>query len=156
MNNENKAHKTALMFTSQYGYAESTDLLIEAGADVNRRYGHGNTVLMLAVINNHRQCLELLIHSGVDVNAANDYNDTALIQAAVRVRPNFVRMLLHEGAHVNIENKRVEYHGVGRGVKQKNKTMVLLMFAAGENIDSNVLFRIGGGSSNERNELFHF
>ena len=64
VNNENKAAKTALFYTSQYGHSKSTNLLISAGADVKRHYENGNTALILAVINNHPHCVELLTKSG--------------------------------------------------------------------------------------------
>ena len=77
------------------------NLLVEAGADVNRKGKEGRTALIQAAINDHHDCVDLLIKAGADVNQLDDYNRTALVHAAIYDHDDCVDILIKAGAAVN-------------------------------------------------------
>ena len=75
---------TALMGVCFKGYVEIAQILIDAGADVNRRNGVGQTALMMAALVNKTAIIDLLLEHGADpaiVDAAgNSVQSLALSQ----------------------------------------------------------------------------
>lgn len=62
---------TALMGVCFKGYAEIARLLIDAGADVNRRNGVGQTALMMAALFNQTAIIDLLLEKGADASVTD-------------------------------------------------------------------------------------
>jgi len=52
-------------------FPESVELLIKAGADVNKTDGESQTALFIASTNNHVEIVRLLIKAGARVNKAD-------------------------------------------------------------------------------------
>ena len=70
---------TPLLFAVRQGYAESTDALLNAGADVNQpSAGDGTSPLLMAVINGHFDIAKTLIDKGAKSNAASQNGVTPL------------------------------------------------------------------------------
>ncbi len=84
---------------------EKTELvkaLIDAGANVDVRDEHGNTLLHEIVFYPFdSECAKILIDAGVDVNIKNNSGRTALHSAASHGHPKQVSMLINAGADVN-------------------------------------------------------
>lgn len=94
---------------------QKTDLvkkLIEKGADVNTIDPiSGNSLLIVAIINNDIRTLEALLEPKVqgkpvaDINAKNTNGTTALLSAVERgAQPLIIELLLEAGADVNVKN----------------------------------------------------
>ena len=65
--------ETALMIASRTGRPEAMRLLIDRGADVNRRESwHGETALMWAAAENHAEAVALLASRGADLEARSN------------------------------------------------------------------------------------
>ena len=56
--------KTTLMYAAGNGHLQCTELLIAAGADVNKRSKHNLTALMLAARHGHDSCVKALVEAG--------------------------------------------------------------------------------------------
>ena len=114
----------ALTYCAVKGAAEGIDMLIEAGADVNKLNDkNGETILMVASRLGYDKAVEVLIRKGADVNSVDEEGNTALI-LSTRQEPHVivceciqsrelglinhfrcVSLLLRAGAHINKYNK---------------------------------------------------
>ena len=91
-----------------HNHAACVELMIKAGADVNKKEESGLTALMKAASNDLVDCLDILINAGADVNATmEDDNYTPLNLAAFWGSNGCVQKLISAGANVNFAN----HHG---------------------------------------------
>ena len=140
---------TALMYAAQSGSYPCVRLLIQAGADVNLRNIDGNTAISSAAngtrtnvtsSDESNRKLILDISRGGDVNAEDNEIDIKNVPNSAN-RIECVKLLLQSGAKINLVNKNSVNALVSyvRSCKDQNKlperTMVLLLFAAGEKLD---------------------
>ena len=98
------------MLAACYGYDEVVDILIKAGADVNRVHWMDTALIRASDCYKegietppyqYRRCLELLIEAGADVNASPE-GVFALIIACRNGFDDGVELLIKSGADVNI------------------------------------------------------
>src|SRR5581483_2432582 len=73
---------TALMWAAQQGHADIVELLLNAGADVNKQNNNGDTALIFATDKGHTAIAELLLKARANINKQNQYDTTALMLAA--------------------------------------------------------------------------
>ena len=139
---------TALMYAAQSGSHSCVELLIQAGADVNIRNTKVNTALTSAATGTRTSVtlpdgpdilFNLLISAGADANTV-DKVETQNEQNAVN-RIECIRLLLQSDAKVNVLNK-LNLNALCSHVskskdlnKPPDRTMVLLLYAAGETLD---------------------
>ena len=99
---------TALHLASQHSSCEIINLLIHAGADVNKVPQDGITALMRAMpqhnydafTNEQKKCIDLLLEAGADVNL-ECRGHTALHRASYHGLYQVVDALIRAGANVN-------------------------------------------------------
>ncbi len=111
---------------------EILDLLLSAGADVNKSTG-SDTVLSRACFQlNDPKAIELLIKAGADVNAMDN---SALFSAVEAGKLDFVKLLVKAGANVNAKNKK------GKSVLQfcSNPTIRDFLSKSGTKVSAAVL-----------------
>jgi hypothetical protein len=107
------------------GNPKMVKMLIDAGADVNKRDESGGSLVMAAT--EKPEIMELLIAAHADVTVPNNYKVDALAEAAEQGHDEVVRMLLAAGAKVN---HRDPYGGTAlsvavlRGYKDVVKTLI--------------------------------
>ncbi|MDO4752012.1 MAG: ankyrin repeat domain-containing protein [Akkermansia sp.] len=111
-----------------YGYPDKLQLLITAGADVNKADKDGETPLCRAANDGYsEECVKLLLAApGIEVNKANKYGYTPLYRAADDGHTEIVKLLLAApGIEVNKANKygftplyQAAYMGRTKCVKQ--------------------------------------
>jgi uncharacterized protein len=77
---------TPLLFAAREGYFEIANILLDAGADVNRASANGTGPLVVATINNHIELALRLLERGADPNAADDFYKRTPLFAAVDIR----------------------------------------------------------------------
>jgi ankyrin repeat protein len=107
---------TALTLAAREGDAESANLMLAAGADVNQPTEYGWTPLLTAANNRHYKLASMLIDWGADVNLANKGGWTPLylatdnrnieggdypVQKPDMDHLDFIRILLDHGADPN-------------------------------------------------------
>ena len=119
-------------------------LLLSAGADVNAVDYSGTPVIVDAALKCSDKELQILIDAGADVNAVDKEGNTPLIIAgssSVAGRVECVKLLLRSGARVNLLNNSKNNALCSHISKSKDlnkppdRTMVLLLYAAGETLD---------------------
>ncbi|KAG4100377.1 ankyrin [Neocallimastix lanati (nom. inval.)] len=112
INYENKDGCTPLLWSlKNYGHNinEKIDVLLECGADINKKNKFGDTLL-------HRVCkfkkmkerelvIEHLIEKGANINQLNQYGGTPLMVACKARAFEAVKCLVDHGADVNIKKK---------------------------------------------------
>ncbi|MDE5667323.1 MAG: ankyrin repeat domain-containing protein [Clostridia bacterium] len=79
--------------------AEVQHVILDKGADVNKKDNSGNTALILATMNHcYKETIKELILAGADVNAANNSGKTALHCALKYGSQDVARYLIKKGA----------------------------------------------------------
>ena len=126
--------------------------LVEAGADVNTRLDKGYTVVMLAAKQGNQKCVQYLINKGANVNMVDhEQFETPLLKASFNMHYGCARLLLLAGACVNMGSSKNE----ATFRTTVNKTMVLLLHAAGEIliIDDSIVRKFAGDIYCESNKV---
>jgi ankyrin len=96
---------TPLLFAARSGDAESSRMLIEAGADVNETLPDGASALVIAAHSGHTRAATVLLEKGADPNAA-EVGYTALHAAVLRSDLALVNTLLAHKANPNAQMTR--------------------------------------------------
>jgi len=98
----NMADETALMLAANANDLASANLLIEAGASVNRPNW---TPLHYAASKGHTAMMRLLIENDAYIDAESPNGTTPLMMAAYYASPNAVKLVLEEGADPLLRNQ---------------------------------------------------
>ncbi len=69
---------TALLHAARQGHDEAVEVLLEAGADVDRASADGTTPIFIAALNGHFDLVMALLERGADPTRANHANGTPL------------------------------------------------------------------------------
>ena len=121
---------TPLIAAVHNGCNKCAKLLIEAGANVNKTDVNGTPLLAIAAQNENYRCVNLLLERGADVNKA-------LTKCALRNNVQIVKIMFSIGAKINLSNSYGQ-NLMGQYMRRYtsyNRTMVLLLYAAGETLD---------------------
>ncbi len=121
-----------LLKNCEKGNIEETELLIEAGADVNFVDEDDYTPLMIASSCGHIEIVKLLIDNGANVNYFNrySYGNTSLMIASYHGDIELAKLLIDKGAYVNAFNE----DGINAliwAVRNKDFEMIKLLIDAG-------------------------
>ena len=73
-------------------------LLLNSGADINKKNNAGNTALFWASYENYKEIVELLLNAGADIDKQNKEGNTALISSSVKDNRKIIELLLDYGA----------------------------------------------------------
>ncbi|RDD38691.1 Transient receptor potential cation channel subfamily A member 1 [Trichoplax sp. H2] len=82
----------------------NAQLLLEQGADINRRDCCYETPLDIACIKGNTRIIQMLINYGAAVNSINQFEESALHIAAHYGRAEIANLLMDHGANAKIEN----------------------------------------------------
>lgn len=93
---------TPLHYASWDNHFKAVQLLVEHGADINRRDKNGDTALHLTT---SETVLKYLLQKGADINKRNKAGATPLHAAVSRNRYKFCKLLVEKGADINEQNK---------------------------------------------------
>ena len=99
--------RTPLIIAVKNRYERCVEVLLRAGADVNKTDPYGFTALMAAAqtTGDDSYYLKRLIQFGADVNAEDRRGETALMYACNGDYPNKVGSLVKAGADINLARK---------------------------------------------------
>ncbi|OGB83312.1 hypothetical protein A3F66_05630 [candidate division TM6 bacterium RIFCSPHIGHO2_12_FULL_32_22] len=97
--------QTAIMHSAMMNHTEISNILLQAGANLDIRDNYGNTALILAATNGYIEIVNLLIQGGANLDIQNKYGNTAIILAATNGYTEIVDKLFQAGANPNITNK---------------------------------------------------
>jgi uncharacterized protein len=93
------------------GDLEQVSLLLENGADINSRDGHGQTALMNAAHAGQIELVRLLIEKGSELDITAKYNLSALMLSLIAHQTEIAQILIEAGADLNIQSSKNFYGG---------------------------------------------
>ena len=99
---------TPLTAAVEYEHEGCVDILIRAGADVNKENNNFLTPLAIAIKKRHQKIFDILLEEGADVNYQNILGDSALMCAAKYGDDYYIDALIQAGADVNRKNFRLD------------------------------------------------
>lgn len=121
---------TAAMVAAELGRIDILEILADAGADLNRTAGNGNTALLEAMLSHSSETVRFLLDRGVPANERDWAGETAIFHAATE-SADMVRMLIQAGADPAVQSSAGD---------------TALMFAAGEGLDDIVSLLLENGA----------
>jgi ankyrin repeat protein len=121
--------ETALHITVKRGDALYTRFMIEKGADVNARDGHGDTPLMLAVQGGYDSLIPILTDAGANPNLGNAQGETPLIIAVHRRDGDMIRLLLKAGGDPDQTDSLAGKSARDYAMADTRSTMIARLFA---------------------------
>jgi ankyrin repeat protein len=98
----NSLSETPLMLAAINNQLELAQVLIERGADINRK---GWTPLHYAATRGHREMMRLLLDHDAYIDSESDNGTTPLMMAAYYASPLAVKLLLEAGADPTLINQ---------------------------------------------------
>ena len=90
---------TALIFAARSGDLRSTQLLVEAGSDVNEVSAFGTSPAIMSIHGGNAAVLNFLLENGADIES-NTSGHTALHAAVLRGNLEAVKVLIEHGANL--------------------------------------------------------
>ncbi len=93
-----------LLFASSLGKKNMVEILIKAGANIDKQNSSGDTALIAASRIGNIEIVKYLIKAGADIDKQNSSGDTALIAASRIGDIEVVKYLINAGADINKQN----------------------------------------------------
>ena len=136
LNRGNPHGDTPLMIASWKGHAECVNLLLMAGADVNKVHPKGYTALT-APSGGHYECIERLMKAGTRGNIEYPYRYSTLMKASGCAHRKCVDLLLKSGVNVSTEK---EQHFLGDALvdasSHGNLSLMKLLVKSGASVNA--------------------
>ncbi len=118
------------------GNYETSKLLIENGADVNRLDKWGMTPISSAASNGHLDIVRLLLKNGANVNTADKHGGTPLYYASAGGFHETVELLISKGANVNCKTDYKDETALIKAVQIEDVKTVKLLLENGVDSDA--------------------
>jgi cytohesin len=115
------------------GQTDMVALLLQKGADPNRRTAGGSTMLHDAALKGYPEIAELLLASGARVNERNDSGATPLHDAALGGFPKLVELLVSKGAELEARNTETGATALHLAASWGRSEALSALLAAGAN-----------------------
>ena len=113
---------TALTAAAGYGELVIVKLLLDHGADIERKSAHGTTALMNASAFGHLDVVQELLKRGAQINASDYEGSTALMDAVSKEQFSVVKFLISNGADPLLRSN----HGTATDIAQAGKNTEIL------------------------------
>ena len=124
---------TALHWAVRANDAETTGLLLRAGANAKAMSRYGVTPIALAALNGNVAIVERLLKAGADANSRSPEGETVLMTAARTGNPATVRLLLGAGADPNVREGWLGQTALMWAAAENQPTIVEMLLGAGAN-----------------------
>ena len=126
---------TPLAFAAERNNLEITKLLIENGADVNKKNDLGSAPLHYATRYNNLEMVKLLVKNGADVNQISSLDDNVPLEYAIyNDNSEMAKFLVEAGADVNSAEEGLYTTPLNEAVKSGNLETVQFLIENGADI----------------------
>lgn len=122
---------TPLHVAVEKGNLEMTALLLDHGADLDRRDFRNRTPLLIAIHEEHTEVAERLAEAGADPNVARDDGSTVLMEAIEHQHPTLAAWALEQGADPNARRDHAEATALMEAVSENDPALIELLLAHG-------------------------
>lgn len=122
-----KYGETALMLAAHNGHADTVELLIDEGADIEAKAKWGRTALIREADWGDTEDVKLLINKGADIEARDDEGKTALMAAAMSDKTETVKLLLKKGADIEAKDEEGQTALMAAAMEDQTETVKLLL-----------------------------
>jgi ankyrin repeat protein len=131
---ESSYDRTLLHFTVVHNHPIVTEMLIDAGVDLESTDVDNRTALHLAVRDGKSFISDMLIEAGANANAQDKWNNIPLHIAAYDGNTNIAQILIGAGSELNVQDSggNTPLHDA---VEQDNEDIVILLLKAGARTD---------------------
>jgi ankyrin repeat protein len=133
---DNQRDGSPLYMATTHGNVKIAQMLLDAGADVTRRYGNEyGSLLQAASTKDHKKVVRILLAAGANVNQSGGKYGSALQAASEKGHEEVVCVLLAAGANVNYSGG--DYGSALQAAsKEGHEKVVRMLLAAGANVNS--------------------
>ncbi|MCF6808536.1 ankyrin repeat domain-containing protein [Thiotrichales bacterium 19S9-12] len=117
--------QNAIHLAAKNGHQAAAYFLILDNIDLlNKPNKHGQSPLMIAIINNKTEMVKFLLAQGADVNCQNENGSSPLHQAAIKGHENIVKLLLKKGANPNSTENNMKISATQLAILIQNKNIL--------------------------------
>ena len=127
---------TALHWAARIDDTGIADLLLDAGADANRKNNYGVTPLSLACTNGSATMIARLLKAGADPNFSLPEGETPLMTASRTGKADAVKLLIDHGAKVNAKEQWRGQTALMWAAAEGHTDAVKMLAAAGADIQA--------------------
>ncbi|KIW62839.1 hypothetical protein PV04_10969 [Phialophora macrospora] len=127
--------RTTLHWACRSGWLDMAQLLLDAGASLERTDMYQHTALHWACQSGCLEMVQLLLNKGATVDAADSSDCTALHRGSQRGHKEVVQLLLDKGANVNASTQ-VGETALHRACQGGHQDVVQLLLDRGANIEA--------------------
>lgn len=128
------AGKSALWLAIERGNSVAVEILLKAGALVNKTYQSRQTPLMLAVDRGRTEYIQVMLEAGATVDNVDSFGESALMIACERGNIEILQKLVTAGANLHLRDIRGKT-GLMIAVENNSCECLKYLIAAGAKID---------------------
>ena len=118
---------TTSVISAKEGHTNVVEILLKAGADLEKRHQSGCTALNKACAGNNREVVDLLCKAGADVNTQDNYGSSPLHKAVQKNNAEVVNALLAEKVQL-LKNNGLTALDVAREKNYEDIAIILKHF----------------------------
>ena len=138
--NIGKDGRTPLDYASTSGPLDVVSLLIEKGADINRKDIYRQTLLLSALSRGKQKVAALLIEKGADINAKDKGGRTPLHYASAFSPLDVVSLLIEKGADVNARDSHYGQTPLHLAIEGRSPEVASFLIEKGADVNSKDLY----------------
>ncbi len=127
-------NKTFLHVAAEEGDWECTEILLNAGTDVEAVDAFKMTPLHWAAVNGNLRTVQKLLRYGANVNALDESNRTPLICAVRNNHEAVARLLLEKNAQIDLQDEKL-WAAIHWAVRNKHYNLVALLIEHNASLD---------------------
>lgn len=135
--NDRYYYYTPLISASYGGHVDIINLLLDAGADIEKKGNDGYSPLFIAASKGYYEAVKILCSRGADVHSQNMFNKTPLMGAIAKGDLEIVHFLLSQGAQLvsKDRNGKILQLALNEAAQRNRLDIVPILLQRGANVN---------------------